>query len=376
MTAGAFAYVTYGTECDPGELVQFLDHAMTVNDRLATEGRHQTPVCVWGRHGIGKTEIVESVAAARRVPLVSIAPAQFEEMGDLLGMPVVVDGGTATRMAPPEWVPRQDGPGILLIDDVNRADDRILRGMMQLLQRSALTSWRLPARWQIVLTANPDGGDYSVTPMDDAMLTRMLHVTLRFEVKRWARWAEAHDVDPRGIAFVLAYPETVTGSRTTPRTLVQFFDRIRDITDLRANLGLVTMLGEACLDSATVSAFVAFVNRGLDVLVTPEEILGAKQFGPVAARLTELAGQGAERRVDILAAVCTRLVNVLAARRAKLTATEVNNLRSMLRLDALPEDMRLALAQDLAMLDGTVGASRVLSDPATARMLLMAGTMR
>jgi hypothetical protein len=366
-----FDYVTYGTPCDPAELHRFLAHTMDANDRLAAAGRHPTPVCVWGRHGIGKTEIVEAVAAARGAALVSVAPAQFEEMGDLIGMPVVVGDGAATRMAPPEWVPREPGPGILLVDDVNRADDRILRGLMQLLQRGALTSWRLPPGWQIVLTANPDGGDYSVTPMDDAMLTRMLHVTLRFDVRRWAAWAETAGVDPRGIAFVLAYPETVTGARTTPRTLVQFFDRIAGIDDLAADLGLVTMLGDACLDHATVSAFVAFASQNLATLVSPEEILGARDAADVEKRLVELAHDGSGRRVDLLAAVCTRLVNVLAARTRRLSATEVRNLRVLLTLDALPADMRLALAQDLAVLNRSVGASAVLADPEVARLLLM-----
>lgn len=182
-----------------------------MNESLERAGRRKTPVCIWGRHGIGKTEIVETTTRERGAKLVTVAPAQFEEMGDLMGMPVVVDDGGATRMAPPEWVPREEGPGVLLLDDVNRADDRILRGLMQLLQNHELAGWKLPNGWQIVLTANPDGGDYSVTPMDDAMLTRMLHVTLRFDVKRWARWAEQTGVDPRGIAFVLTYPETVTG---------------------------------------------------------------------------------------------------------------------------------------------------------------------
>ncbi|GIJ46585.1 hypothetical protein Val02_34710 [Virgisporangium aliadipatigenens] len=367
-TGEAFDYVTYGTACDPAELRRFLAHAMDVNERLAAEGRHGTPVCVWGRHGVGKTEIVEQVVRERRARFVSVAPAQFEEMGDLLGMPVVVGDGAATRMAPPEWVPRDEGPGVLLLDDVNRADDRILRGLMQLLQRHELASWRLPPRWQIVCTANPDGGDYSVTPMDDAMLTRMMHVTLRFDVRRWAAWAERNGTDPRGIAFTLAYPEAVTGARTTPRTLVQFFDRIRDIADLRADLDLVAMLGDACLDPSTVSAFVAFVNQDLDELVTPEELLGARDFVPVAARLTALAGAG--RRPDVLAAVCTRLINHLRERRQRLNPTAVTNLRALLGLDVLPEDMRLAVAQDLALLDRSVGAAKVLADPEVTRLLL------
>ncbi len=368
---GLFDYITYGTACDADELRTFLVHMLDVNDELGTAGRRTTPVCVWGRHGIGKTDIIEELARQRGARLVTIAPAQFEEMGDLMGMPVV-DGAT-TRMAPPDWVPRDDGPGILLIDDVNRADDRILRGLMQLLQRGELSAWRLPPRWQIVLTANPDGGDYSVTPMDDAMLTRMMHVTLRFDAKRWSAWAEESGIDPRGIAFVLAYPETVTGLRTTPRTLVQFFERIRAIADLRAELHLVTMLGESCLDKSTVSAFIAFVNHNLDHLITPEEILGARSINAVTKRLATLVNQEV-RRVDILSAVCTRLVNHLALRPSPLSASEVANLRTLLVSSVLPQDMRLALAQDFALLDRKKGLSTVLSDPDVALLLLSAST--
>ena len=113
-------------------------------------------------------------------------------MGDLHGMPIVVDpdkritGDEYTVYSPPDWVPKEEGPGILLLDDINRADDRILRGCMQLLQNFELFSWHLPDKWQIVATANPEGGDYSVTPMDDAMLTRFYDTSLNFVSKIWA----------------------------------------------------------------------------------------------------------------------------------------------------------------------------------------------
>lgn len=189
-------YQYYGTASKAGELIDFLSHVTTTNLAKEQTGKKKTPVCIWGKHGIGKTEIVETFAKDQGYDFAYIAPAQFEEMGDLIGMPAIEEGRTVFR--PPAWVPREEGPGILLIDDVNRADDRILRGIMQLLQNYELVSWKLPSKWQIVLTANPDGGDYSVTPMDDAMLTRMLHITLSFDIKEWARWAEQNGIDPRG----------------------------------------------------------------------------------------------------------------------------------------------------------------------------------
>ena len=62
-----------------------------------------------------------------------------------------------------------------------------------------------PPKWQIVATANPEGGDYSVTPIDDAMLTRMIHATLDFDPKDWALWADSADVDKKRISFVLSH---------------------------------------------------------------------------------------------------------------------------------------------------------------------------
>ena len=110
-------------------------------------------------------------------------------MGDLHGMLSIEasSDGNKTIFNPPDWVPTTEGPGILLIDDINRADDRILRGCMQLLQNYELSSWELPAKWQIVATANPEGADYSLTPIDDAMLTGMIHTTIVFNHKIWAQ---------------------------------------------------------------------------------------------------------------------------------------------------------------------------------------------
>ncbi len=271
-----FNYIFYGTEANAEEVRNFTEHIIANNIKTETDGGAKAPICIWGTHGIGKTALVEEIAKENDYKFTYIAPAQFEEMGDLIGMPTIE--GDTTNFKRPEWVPTEEGPGILLIDDVNRADDRILRGIMQLLQNYELVSWKLPADWQIVLTANPDGGDYSVTPMDDAMLTRMMHVTMRFDPKAWAVWAERSNVDSRGINFVLTYPEITQGRRTTPRSLVQFFRSIEPIKNLKSDLNMVQMLGASCLDEETVAAFITFVQQNLTELVSPEEICNASDF--------------------------------------------------------------------------------------------------
>ena len=364
-------YVFYGARCTPGELTDFLLHAVKLNDSLEEGGQRGTPVCIWGRHGVGKTEVVRTLAAEKNWPCAYIAPAQFEEMGDLLGMPRVegIGAEAKTTFAPPDWVPRTAGPGILLIDDVNRADDRILRGIMQLLQDYRLASWSLPRGWHIFMTANPDGGDYSVTPMDDAMLTRMLHVTLEFDVHHWAAWAERRGIDRRGINFVLTYPEVVTGGRTTPRTLVQFFERIAPIADLRAEIRLVTALGESCLDRGTVAAFAAFVQQNLAELIPPERILESRNFAREIVPELEAMIQGDVKRLDILSAICTRLVNHLENGDVKLQDRQKLNLKAFLQLPLLPGDLRLALAQDLVRSTRSAVKS-IFDDPEIGQLLL------
>jgi MoxR-like ATPase len=323
-------------------------------------------------HGIGKTELVKDLSDKKNIPLVYIAPAQFEEMGDLIGMPRLdaeTDLRTVTQFAPPAWTPTQEGPGILLLDDFNRADDRILRGVMQLLQYYELVSWALPPKWLIVLTANPDGGDYSVTSMDDAMLTRMLHVTMQFDVKAWARWAERSGVDPRGIAFVLAYPELINGKRTTPRSLVQFFEAIRVFDELNAHLPMIKMLGEASLEKETIEAFVQFVHLKLDQLPSPQDLLNTDDFEALEAHIRQLVNEENVQRMDILSLLVSRVNNHLLAGISEPGPKQIANLKRFILSAEVPNDLRLAMAQELSKANQPA-LSTLYSDPEISRILL------
>jgi len=365
-------YIYYGTKCSSKEVEDFLRHTFAANARAEAASRRKTPICIWGQHGIGKTQLVEQMAKEMGYAWAYIAPAQFEEMGDLVGMPRVVErasGEAATEFVAPDWVPRSEGPGILLIDDVNRADDRILRGIMQLLQNYELVSWKLPPQWQVVLTANPDGGDYSVTPMDFAMLTRMMHVTMVFDVKRWALWAEKSGVDPRGINFVLSYPEVVTGERTTPRSLVQFFESISAIENLQDELSLVKMLGDACLDAATVTSFINFAGNRLSKLPSPQEILEAADFQEQIASPLRRIVVGETKRVDILSVISTRLFNYLITQNIQLEGNAKENVIRFLLLDFFPNDMRFMIGQDL-MREGNQSLKSLWQHPELGQVFL------
>lgn len=345
-----FNYISYGSKVSADEVTRLILHSLS---QLQHSEKIPSPICIWGEHGIGKTQLVQEIARQKDCQFLYIAPAQFEEMGDLVGMPRIVKnkaGDDISEFAPPEWVPTHPGPGILLIDDVNRADDRILRGIMQLLQNYELVSWKLPKDWIIVLTANPDGGDYSVTSMDDAMITRMVHVTMEFNLKNWSAWAEQNQIDPRGIEFVLAYPEVMEGTRTTPRTLVQFFDLIKDISSLENELSLIKLLGDGCLDMETTLAFINFVKMDLNKIIKPEEILNAGKFNLIKGRIDKIVNTKT-KRLDVLSVMMTRLTNYLIYTKKSLTDKEFENLKQFILLELIPNDLRLFMAQELVSSD-------------------------
>ncbi len=346
--------IEYGKKGNSKELREILSHIFNRNNELSELEKKGTPICIWGTHGLGKTQIIRDYALEKKWKFSYIAPAQFEEMGDLHGMPTVVDpdgnivGDEYTVYSPPDWVPREEGPGILLLDDINRADDRILRGCMQLLQNFELTSWKLPSKWQIVATANPEGGDYSVTPMDSAMLTRMLHATLKFDAKIWAEWAYKANVDKRGISFVLTYPELVNSERTTPRSLTQFFEQIAPIENLKENIQLVEALALSSLDEIAVSTFISFVNDELIQLIDPEEILDTKDFKSVEKKIKDISvDDSGAKRVDRLSTMCARLYLKLVSDSYLQEKNHGKNLVQFLLLDTIPNDLLMSLYMDL-----------------------------
>ena len=260
-----------------------------------------------------------------------------------------MDGSKQTIFSAPDWVPTEEGPGILLIDDMNRADDRILRGCMQLLQNYELASWKLPPKWQIVVTANPEGGDYSVTPMDDAMLTRMIHTTMKFNAKVWAEWATSAGIDSRGISFVLTYPELINTSRTTPRSITQFFNLIKNIGDFKQNIELIYSLALSSLDEITANSFVSFINDDLSTLIESADILNAKDFNVIKKKIVSLSkDENGGKRLDRLSTICTRLYLHLISTTYISEENNANNLVSFLLIDEIPKDLLMSLYMDLS----------------------------
>jgi hypothetical protein len=182
-----------------------------------------------------------------------------------------------------------------------------MQAVMEICDRQEYVSWKLPKNWHVVLTTNPDNGDYNVTSLDIAQQTRFISVMLKFDVNVWAKWAEESNIDGRCINFMLMNPELVT-QKVNPRSITTFFNSISSIDNFNNQLPLIQMIGEGSVGPEFSSMFSIFINNRLDKIISPQDIL-TKDQDYVNGALHSMVGRDDDFRADISSVIATRLVN-------------------------------------------------------------------
>jgi hypothetical protein len=319
------------------ELKEFLNHIVVNNRYLQSNGKLPVSVEVVGDSGIGKTSSIIQLAKELDLHVVKLNLAQIEEIGDLVGFPIrqfevcetegakciwidehAVDeytklgykftGKNRTASCPPEWISGKTKGGILLLDDWNRADTRFIQAVMELIDRQTYISWRLPEDWHIILTSNPDDGEYMVNSIDNAQRTRFVSVDLKFDIKCWGEWAETAQIDSRCINFMLLHPELVTKD-VNARSVTTFFNCISSIDSFENNLPLVQMIGEGSVGNEFSSMFTMFINNKLDKLISPDVIFNHESEEYIMNTLKGIVGKGDKYRADLASTMATRIIN-------------------------------------------------------------------
>ena len=364
-----------------------------------------------GESGIGKTSTIVELAAENKLKFVKLNLAQIEELGDLVGFPVrqfqmykeksipnpnkAIDDLTYTaaqrtaaasdlakmpatitkkvgmwvdelavqeylkngykmtgknRMSycAPEWIADAKEGGILLLDDWNRADTRFIQAVMELIDRQTYISWTLPKDWHIMLTANPDNGDYMVNSVDSAQKTRYVTANLKFDVNVWAEWAEGAGIDSRCINFLLLHPELVT-QETNARSITTFFNSISSFEKFEDNLSLIQMIGEGSVGDAFASMFTTFINNKLDKLVSPKDLLTHENESYILGELRSCIGQDDTYRADIAATLATRLGNyaVVYSKDNTIGAKQTDRLKSLATKDYFTNDLKYLIIRTI-----------------------------
>ena len=369
----------------PGEFSEIL------NDIWRLPNKDRPAVCLWGDPGLGKTSCVQAWGNSVN----TICVSTFSEPADILGMPEKTSAGT-TRMLKPDWVtikPSSDHKGyipsgdtkpahknVYLFDDFNRANNLVLNALMPLLLFKKTQSWKLNPSALIVLTANfPDKTNLANLQSftDQAIQERFLNFECKFggaAFKSWMSWAQDQDgLSQKGLSWLKQEPEIMSSGRgRNPRTITRFLTLIQPIpeSDLKDQFDRVKLLAQgAGIDDILIKSFESFVfGKQKKKLFTSSEFYAlADNFNEIKRRI-EYAIMG-KNGIE-MGALSTILDQVVTDLPAEITSAQRDSWLKLLRLDLVPNDLRVKTLNALSKTDLPELTEYLCSDAKLSQLIL------
>lgn len=331
-----------------GEIKPILKYIINNNKSLHERGEFPVSVQLTSLPGIGKTSLVEQIASEIGANYIKKNLSQMSDPGELCGWPIKehyvckndecrwitaeliesyskagweISEETRMSYAIPEWIKSIDPnkPTILNLDDINRSSTTVLAAVMELISRQEYFSWKLPPNSTVVLTANPEGGDFNVTEIDEAIKTRMLNFNIKFDKYDWAKYAEEKGYNNQAINFMLLYGDELIDrskarqSKINARNYTMFINTISSIDDWSKpeNLAFILQIASGCFldeDDIVGGLFTTFIANKLDKLPSPEDLIN-KDWNDIKKTLESQLYDKDKYRADVASVITTRFIN-------------------------------------------------------------------
>ena len=242
------------------EAKRLVKRALLAN--LATDKRDLaiTPL-VSGRHGIGKSQMVKSIAQDlggvcitieggtlkegeitglpyqykdengqirfRFLPYYAVERIQAEEkrLFELSGRTVTQEmlSGDENRYAMNDLTPQEKidallsgkvRPVILFIDEINRTENSVYKELMNILLTRSVNGYEFPWWVFFVGAMNPSTQNsvYATNEMDPAQLDRFIKIKVGDNTKEWLSYGKTAGIDPRILSFIKDNPKCLSST--------------------------------------------------------------------------------------------------------------------------------------------------------------------
>ena len=223
----------------------------------------QRPVLLMGPPGIGKTQIMEQIAAEENVGLVAYTITHHTRQS-AMGLPFIekqVYGGetyNVTEYTMSEIIGavhrlmERTGirEGILFLDEINCVSETLAPMMLQFLQCKTFGNQRLPDGWLIVAAGNPPEYNKSVRDFDVVTLDRVKRIDVTEDFGVWKEYALQRGLHGAVISYLDIRKENFYRIENTPEGLQ--FATARGWEDLSELLTVYEALGIEIDDSLVV----------------------------------------------------------------------------------------------------------------------------
>ena len=175
----------------------------------------QRPVFLMGPPGIGKTAIMEQVAADLGVGLVSYSMTHHTRQS-ALGLPFIekkIYGGTeysvseytmSEIIASVYDMMEKTGlkEGILFLDEINCVSETLAPAMLQFLQYKIFGRHRVPEGWIVVTAGNPPEYNNSVREFDIVPWDRLKRIDVEPDYDVWKEYAYKKGIHPAILTYL------------------------------------------------------------------------------------------------------------------------------------------------------------------------------
>jgi len=218
----------------------------------------QRPILLMGAPGIGKTAIMEQIAAENQIALVSYSITHHTRQS-AIGLPFIshkkygnkeyaVTEYTMSEIIASVYDKMEETGiknGILFIDEINCASETLAPAMLQFLQAKTFGAHKIPDGWIIVSAGNPPEYNKSVREFDVVTLDRVKKMDVTADFIVWKEYAYRQGIHGAILTYLeikkddfYAMETTVDGKRfVTARgwedlsTIIQVYEKNGESVD-------------------------------------------------------------------------------------------------------------------------------------------------
>ena len=242
-----------------------------MRDWLGIHFEVRAPVLIWGRTGIGKSEMIEAFGEATKMPTVTMQIGNYTPE-ELAGPQVFEPGQQRQRQLQPWWWPNV--PSIIFLDEIGAALEETRAQALQFTLRQRLGQHVLPeGSWVVGATnTNSDGSFHN--ELGTPTIARFGHAELGVDPEEWVEHARERGVREDICQFIRVYPRELVSHtedeymvEPCPRSWVQLsklMDEIErrepdGVADLNAISTRATAAGQ--IGSPTAEQYLRFVEQ-------------------------------------------------------------------------------------------------------------------
>lgn len=209
------------------------------------------PLFIWGPPGIGKSEIVESIAQEMKGVMVDLRLGQMEPT-DIRGIPYFNREAGVMDWAPPIDLPSPElaekYPAVVLfLDEMNSAAPAVQAAAYQLILNRRIGKYFLPDNVVIVAAGNRESDKGVTYRMPSPLANRFVHIEMRTDFASWEEWAVKNRVHKDVIGFLSHHkqdlfdfdPRASSRAFATPRSWVFVSELLAESMDASTMTDLI-----------------------------------------------------------------------------------------------------------------------------------------